>query len=116
MTTHTDKTSIPSPRTLSRIALPSQSPSRTIPAHGVVVGSGLAGLTSALLLAREGLKVTVLEKAPQAGGRATSTHDHDFWMNLGPRAVYAQGHAHKTLLALDVPVVGRKPPTSGLKA
>lgn len=85
-------------------------------ARVVVVGSGLAGLTTALLLAKEGLLVTVLEKAPHAGGRATSTHDHDFWLNLGPRAVYAQGLAHRTFQALEVPVVGGKPPLSGLKA
>lgn len=41
----------------------------------VVVGGGLAGLTSALGLALEGVDVTVVEKAPRLGGRAQSWED-----------------------------------------
>lgn len=53
-----------------------------------VVGGGLAGLTTALYLARGGRKVVVLEKAPHAGGRAI-THRYDqFYFNQGPHALY----------------------------
>jgi squalene-associated FAD-dependent desaturase len=36
----------------------------------IVVGAGWAGLAAALALSRQGHKVTILEAAPQAGGRA----------------------------------------------
>lgn len=41
----------------------------------IVVGGGLAGLTSAVALADDGLKVLVLEQASLLGGRATSWTD-----------------------------------------
>lgn len=34
----------------------------------VIIGSGMGGLTSALILAKKGYKVLVLEKNPQVGG------------------------------------------------
>ncbi|HPS62418.1 MAG TPA: FAD-dependent oxidoreductase, partial [Bacteroidales bacterium] len=34
----------------------------------VIIGSGLSGLLCGVILAREGLGVTVLEKEPRAGG------------------------------------------------
>lgn len=39
------------------------------PASAVVVGGGIAGVTAALLLAERGVRVTLLERAPQLGGR-----------------------------------------------
>lgn len=35
---------------------------------GVVIGGGIAGLTVAEILSKAGLKVTVFEREPQAGG------------------------------------------------
>src|SRR6185437_5627073 len=41
----------------------------------VVVGAGVAGLAAAVALARDGAKVTLLERRPYIGGRAYS-YDH----------------------------------------
>ncbi|MEX2703979.1 MAG: NAD(P)-binding protein, partial [Candidatus Freyrarchaeum guaymaensis] len=38
----------------------------------VVVGSGFGGLTCGALLARDGLRVLLLEREDRLGGRATS--------------------------------------------
>ena len=44
------------------------------PRHVVVVGGGVAGLVAALDCARVGIRVTVIERAPSAGGAvATET-------------------------------------------
>ena len=43
--------------------------------HVVVIGAGFAGLAAATALAAEGVRVTVLEARPSAGGRATAFTD-----------------------------------------
>ena len=45
--------------------------------HTVVIGAGIGGLVSALLLADSGLKVTVLEKQPYAGGKLRQVNGVD---------------------------------------
>ncbi|MCD6285666.1 MAG: CoB--CoM heterodisulfide reductase iron-sulfur subunit A family protein [Anaerolineae bacterium] len=42
--------------------------------HGLVVGGGVAGLRSALDMARVGLQVTLVEKSPFIGGRMARLH------------------------------------------
>jgi squalene-associated FAD-dependent desaturase len=42
------------------------------PPHVVVVGGGLAGLAASVALADHGIRVSLLEKNPRLGGRATS--------------------------------------------
>jgi squalene-associated FAD-dependent desaturase len=42
------------------------------PAHVIVIGGGLAGLAASVALAGHGLRVSLLEKNPRLGGRATS--------------------------------------------
>jgi phytoene dehydrogenase-like protein len=75
----------------------------------VVVGGGVAGLTAAALAAREGRSVVVLERAARPGGRA-ATHVRDgVGFNLGPHALYRQGHAAGLLRELGVAVEGRVP-------
>jgi isorenieratene synthase len=42
------------------------------PVSAAVVGGGIAGVTAALLLAERGVQVTLLERAPQLGGRLSA--------------------------------------------
>ncbi|MFS0695389.1 hydroxysqualene dehydroxylase HpnE [Streptomyces nitrosporeus] len=53
------------------------------PATAVVVGGGLAGVTSALRLADAGLDVTLLEGRPRLGGLAFSFRRGDLWVDNG---------------------------------
>lgn len=77
-----------------------------------VVGGGLAGLIAAVLLARQGRSVVLLEKARQPGGRAMTTVRGDVHFNLGAHALYVGGDAHRLLTDLQVPVRGA-PPSPG---
>lgn len=64
--------------------------------HVVIVGAGPGGLASAMLLARAGLRVTVLEKRDRVGGRTSALHadlppehggghgERPFTFDLGP--------------------------------
>lgn len=82
----------------------------------VVVGAGLAGLAAGTYLARGGRRVTVLERAGRAGGRARSTNASGFHLNFGPHALYAGGAGVRILRDLHVPFSGRVPPASGYVA
>ncbi|MEG2386324.1 MAG: oleate hydratase, partial [Aurantimicrobium sp.] len=50
----------------------------------VIIGGGIAGLASAALLARDGYKVTLLEKHKEVGGRAGSWEKDGFRFDTGP--------------------------------
>lgn len=52
--------------------------------HAIVIGAGFAGLASAALLAKKGLKVTLLEKNDSLGGRAMSFSEEGFTFDMGP--------------------------------
>ena len=52
--------------------------------HIVVIGSGFAGLSAACVLAKEGHKVTILEKNDQPGGRARIWQQDGFTFDMGP--------------------------------
>src|SRR5262245_12500216 len=43
-----------------------------MPKHAVIIGGGLAGMTAALNLRREGMRVTLLEADKRVGGKAGS--------------------------------------------
>jgi phytoene dehydrogenase-like protein len=81
----------------------------------VVVGGGLAGLTAATLLAREGRSVIVFERASKVGGRAVTREANGFHFNLGPHALYRAGAALPILRELGIPVRGKIVPTAAGK-
>ena len=54
------------------------------PRTAVVIGGGITGLATAALLAREGLRVTVLEKQSAAGGRTGTWQSAGFSFDTGP--------------------------------
>ena len=52
--------------------------------HAVVVGAGPGGLTAAALLAKAGLRVTVVERLPHVGGRTSTFGAQGFRFDHGP--------------------------------
>lgn len=52
--------------------------------HIVIIGSGFSGLSSACYLAKEGNKVTVVEKNANAGGRCSVIKELGFTFDMGP--------------------------------
>ncbi|MCM3636989.1 FAD-dependent oxidoreductase [Sporosarcina luteola] len=71
-----------------------------------VVGGGLAGLTAANFLAREGKKVVVLEKSKRLGGRAITNEKNGVLLNLGPHGLYMSGDAANILTELGLSLPG----------
>lgn len=74
----------------------------------LVLGGGLAGLSTATLLARSGRRVALVERAHSVGGRAISTKKEGFTLNLGPHALYLGGEAERALRDLGVTLSGKK--------
>ena len=77
----------------------------------LIIGGGLAGLTTAVYLARADKKVTILEKSRQMGGRAATQTKEGFLLNQGPHALYIEGAGHEILTELGIPFQGKKPVT-----
>jgi len=71
-----------------------------------IVSGGLAGLTAANFLAREGKKVVVLEKSNRLGGRAMTNDKNGVLMNLGPHGLYLSGDAMTILTELGLSIPG----------
>ncbi len=78
--------------------------------HIVVVGAGLAGLTCAVLAARQGARVTLLERAEKPGGRAGSRNVDGFLFNRGAHALYQGGASDRVLRRLGVAWSGAAAP------
>lgn len=66
--------------------------SKTNPFNGpvVIVGAGVAGLTTALLLQEAGAEVVVIEKLSQVGGLARSYKYDDFIFDVGPHRFHTE--------------------------
>lgn len=50
----------------------------------VVIGAGLGGMSAAIMLARKGFQVTILEKNAQVGGKLNQLQTKGFSFDLGP--------------------------------
>lgn len=79
----------------------------------VIVGGGLGGLAAAVMVAERGGRVTVLERAREAGGRARSEDVVGAKLNFGPHAVYRGGHAERIVTKLVGMPKGAAPRTRG---
>jgi len=55
-----------------------------MPKTAIVVGAGFAGLSTAALLAKQGMQVTLLEKNETIGGRARLWNHGGFTFDMGP--------------------------------
>lgn len=71
-----------------------------------IIGGGLAGLTAANFLAREGKKVVVLEKSNRLGGRAMTNHKNGVLLNLGPHGLFMSGDAANIFTELGISLPG----------
>ena len=54
------------------------------PRNAVIVGAGPGGLAAAMLLAKSGVKVTVVEKRGGVGGRTSTIEQEGFKFDVGP--------------------------------
>lgn len=79
----------------------------------LIVGGGLAGLTSATILARAGKRVALLERSNHAGGHAVTQNQNGYLLNLGPHALYMKGEAVSVLRELGIEPQGTKPTAKG---
>ncbi|MGH2727865.1 MAG: protoporphyrinogen/coproporphyrinogen oxidase [Actinomycetota bacterium] len=65
----------------------------------IVVGGGIAGLGAAHTLQKAGVEVSVLEAAPEAGGRMRSTFWNDAWVDLGAEFITSNDTSFEKLAA-----------------
>ena len=69
-----------------------------------VIGAGAAGLTAGALLAREGRKVVVVDRAPYLGGRGMAVPDEGYVLNVGGHLLEDSGSGLTTVFE----VLGKK--------
>src|SRR5215831_6935940 len=73
----------------------------------IVIGGGLAALTTAALLARSGKAVTLFEHSSrEIGGRARTTVIDGFYFNQGPHALYITDAADSILKDIGITYTG----------
>ena len=80
----------------------------------VVVGGGIAGLTAAIVCARSGARVRLLEAHAELGGRARTTAG-PYRANLGPHVLYKDGPMYAWLAAEKLLPAIAGPPLSGIR-
>ena len=78
----------------------------------VVVGGGIAGLTSTVYLAREGQKVVLIEKNRECGGLVNTFSHNGFHFDAGVRALLDAGIIFTMLKDLDIHLEVVKSPVS----
>jgi len=66
--------------------------------HFVIVGAGMAGLTSAYLLLKMGHKVTLLESSDRAGGRVYTYYGDGYYGDMGAMRYPPSHHVLHTVL------------------
>lgn len=82
----------------------------------IVIGGGLAGLTTAALLARAGKSVSLFEQSSsEIGGRARTLVHDGYCFNQGPHALFVADVGAKILQELGVSYTGGIPPTTGFE-
>jgi phytoene dehydrogenase-like protein len=79
----------------------------------IVIGGGLAGLTTTTLLARAGKSVTLFEQSTkEIGGRARTSVFDGFYFNQGAHALYLSDAGPEVLRELGIAYTGGKPPAT----
>ena len=80
----------------------------------VVVGAGIAGLVAAITATEGGARVALVD-AHAPGGRARTTERDGYWYNIGPHALYLQGHLLRFLSARGLEPKGGVPGASTVR-
>ncbi len=68
--------------------------------HVVVIGAGLGGMSAAIMLARDGFQVTILEKNAQVGGKLNQLQTKGFSFDLGP-SIFTLPHIFRPIFDGD---------------
>ena len=80
----------------------------------IIIGGGLAGLTTAALLAHAGKEVTLFEHSSrEIGGRARTAEIEGFYFNQGPHALYLTDATDSTLKEIGISYTGGIPAVKG---
>ena len=80
----------------------------------IIIGEGLAGLTTAALLARAGKAVTLFEHSSrEIGGRARTAEIDGFYFNQGPHALYLTDATDSILKEIGITYTGGIPAGKG---
>jgi phytoene dehydrogenase-like protein len=80
----------------------------------VIIGGGVAGLTTAALLSRSGKAVTLFEHSSrEIGGRARTAEIDGFYFNQGPHALYLTDASDSILKEIGITYTGGIPAGKG---